>query len=71
MNSVDASLAGIFEINVPVESEEEQVIVTPPPPQKTPGPNTKDALRKIEAEDYNETNSTTIQVVGTGMETMQ
>ena len=70
VNSVDASLLSRYILEIidefPVESEEEQVIVTPPPPQKTPGPNTKDALRKIEAEDYNETNSTTIQVVGTG-----
>ncbi|HHX17423.1 MAG TPA: carbohydrate-binding protein [Clostridium sp.] len=70
VNSLDASLMSrrILEIidEFPVESEEEQPIAPPPPPQKTPGPNTKDAFRKIEAEDYNETNSTTIQVVGTG-----
>ena len=72
LNSLDSTLLSRYILEIidkfPVETQGggDSEIVPPPPPNKTPGPNTKDALRKIEAEDYNETNSTTIQVVGTG-----
>ena len=72
LNSLDSTLLSRYILEIidkfPVETQGggDSEIVPPPPPNKTPGPNTKDALRKIEAEDYNETNSTTIQVVGIG-----
>lgn len=71
LDSVDVSLMSRYILEIidkfPVESEGgTKPTSPPPPPTKTPGPNTKDAFRKIEAENFDETNSTTIQTVGTG-----
>lgn len=71
LDSVDVSLMSRYILKIidkfPVESEGgTKPTSPPPPPTKTPGPNTKDAFRKIEAENFDETNSTTIQTVGTG-----
>lgn len=75
VDTLDATLLSRYVLQIidkfPVESGEgdageDPVIVTPPPAKKTPGPNTKNALTEIKAENYNDTNSSTIQVVGTG-----
>ncbi|MDQ2086384.1 endo-1,4-beta-xylanase [Herbivorax sp. ANBcel31] len=78
VDSSDATLLSRYILEIidefPVESEQDdddddygdEDLISPPPSDKTPGPNTKDALTRFEAEDYDDTNSTTIEVVGTG-----